>query len=137
LFGVHKRLDAVLAENRDLAQTRDALVRENEHLRQQVTMLMGMSVAERAAEAERSRFDLQAQVAAFQADLSRVEQQAAQAREHLKAVQAETTSSTLLGHLPELPPVFVVSCWDDPSGDGAAPAPAGGLRRGDARRAGA
>jgi hypothetical protein len=93
LFGVHKRLDAVLAENRDLAQTRDALVRENEHLRQQVTMLMGMSVAERAAEAERSRFDLQAQVAAVQADLSRVEQQAAQAREHLKAVQAETTSA--------------------------------------------
>ena len=80
LFGAHKRLDAVLTENRDLAQARDALVRENEHLRQQVTRLMGMSVAERTAEAERARSELQAQVAAVQADLSRVEQQAAHAQ---------------------------------------------------------
>jgi hypothetical protein len=40
LFGAHKRLDAVLEENRALAQARDALARENEQLRQHVTSLV-------------------------------------------------------------------------------------------------
>jgi Domain of unknown function (DUF4041)/T5orf172 domain len=93
LFGAHKRLDAVLTENRELAQARDALTRENEQLRQQVTALMGMSVAERAAEAERARSELQARVVAVQADLFRVEQQTAQARAHLQAVQAESANA--------------------------------------------
>jgi multidrug efflux pump subunit AcrA (membrane-fusion protein) len=93
LFGVHKRLDAVLADNRDLAQARDELARDNEHLRQQVTALMGMDVAARAAEADRAQTQLQTQVAAVQAQLAQGEQQIAQARAHLQAVQAETAQA--------------------------------------------
>jgi Domain of unknown function (DUF4041)/Meiotically up-regulated gene 113 len=58
-----------------------------------VTALVGMNVAELAAEAEHTRMQIQAQVTQAQADLSRVEGQTSEAQVRLQAVQSEAASA--------------------------------------------
>jgi hypothetical protein len=93
LFGAHKRLDAVLEENRNLAQAQEALARENEQLGQQVTALMGMDVAARAAEADQAQAQLRMRVDAVQAEVAQAEQELAQARKQLQVMQAENAGA--------------------------------------------
>ena len=93
LFGAHKRLDAVLQENRELTQARETLAGENDQLRQQMMALMGMDVAARAAEADQAQAQLRMRVDAVRAELAQAEQEMTQARAQLQLVQAETAGA--------------------------------------------
>ena len=70
IFGAHKRAEALLQENAGLADAHDALAAENQRLCQQVTALLGMDTQELAAEANRVRDQVQADVEQARADLA-------------------------------------------------------------------
>lgn len=71
-FGAHKRAELLLEENSSLTQ-------ENQRLREQVTVLLGMSTDELAAEADHARQQVQAAIEQARAELARAEQHAQEA----------------------------------------------------------
>jgi hypothetical protein len=86
IFGAQKRAEALLSENA-------GLVRENERLRQQVSALLGMSISQVAAEADRTRAEIQSGIGQAKADLATVSRQVLEARQQRDAAMADAAST--------------------------------------------
>jgi hypothetical protein len=87
IFNAQKRAEALLGENAGLAQ-------ENERLRQQVSALLGMSIDQVAAEADRTRAQLQTGIDQAQVDLAATRRQAHEAQQVREATLIEAASAT-------------------------------------------